>query len=225
VKPIIKLDHVHRTYNVKPKKIVAALKDINLAIKAGEMIAITGASGSGKSTLLQIIGGLDKASEGLAVVDGEDLGKLHGRKLASFRNTTVGFVYQSFYLQPFLSTAENVEIPLMFAKTAPTLRQEQVMTVLKAVGLIDRKDYLPKELSGGQIQRVAIARALINQPKIILADEPTGNLDTNNALNILRLFGDIRKRFGTTIVLVTHDSQLAALADRTITLKGGVLVS
>lgn len=205
------------------KQRVDALKDVSLTIRQGEFIAITGSSGSGKSTLLQLIGGLDKPSGGKLIIDGHDIQKLSDRKLSVFRGQTIGFVFQFFFLQPFLRLQTNLEVPAMFARTKRKDRRLKVSELASAVGLEDRLRHLPRELSGGQMQRAAIARALLNKPKLLLADEPTGNLDSANGKGIIDLFEQVRLNFGTTIVVVTHDSAIAARADREIRLKDGVL--
>lgn len=203
---------------------IEALKSVNVQIRDGEFVALTGTSGSGKSTLLQLIGGLDKPTNGTVTVDGHNISKLSDRKLSKFRNQTVGFVFQFFYLQPFLNVATNTEVPAMFARQKPKKRHSQSLAMTKAVGLDDRAKHLPRELSGGQMQRAAIARALMNSPKLLLADEPTGNLDSANAAAIFKLFEQLRTEYGTTIVVVTHDHLLASQADRIITLKDGAIV-
>ncbi len=204
---------------------IAALDKVNIKIQQGEFIAITGESGSGKSTLLQLIGALDKPSEGTLLVDGQEIKGLSDSKLSVFRNRTIGFVFQFFYLQPFLTTEVNLEVPGMFAKTPKAERKERASELASAVGLSDRLQHLPKELSGGQMQRAAIARALLNKPKILLADEPTGNLDSANSQSIIELFEKVRNQFGTTVIIVTHDHNIAARADREITLKDGKVTS
>ncbi len=220
---IVSTESLKKHYKVGRQQ-VHALNGVSLSIKQGEFVALTGPSGSGKSTLLQLIGGLDKASSGTITIDGVEISSLKDRHLAEFRNKTVGFVFQFFYLQPFLSVAKNVEVPGMFAHSAASGRRERVRELLEAVDLAERADHLPKELSGGQMQRAAIARALLNQPKIILADEPTGNLDSVNSKAIIELFEKIRQRFGTTIIMVTHDKEIAAQVDREIRLKDGEVV-
>jgi len=220
---LVRLADVKKTYKVG-RQIIGALDGVSLEIHEGEFVALTGASGSGKSTLLQLIGGLDKPTSGLVEVDGHDLKKMRDGKLSQFRNRTIGFVFQFFYLQPFLKVGTNLEVPGMFARTRRRERQQQVETLAKAVGLSDRIQHLPRELSGGQIQRAAVARALLNKPKLLLADEPTGNLDSMNGVAIIDLFETIRREFGTTIIVVTHDPAIAARADREIRLKDGVLV-
>lgn len=219
---LVTIDQVTKSYKLGRQK-VEALKGVSVEIKEGEFVAITGASGSGKSTLLQLIGGLDKPTAGTITIDNQNISKLSDRKLSLFRNKTVGFVFQFFYLQPFLSVRTNLEVPGMFARTKRAERQENANKLAESVGLSDRIKHLPKELSGGQMQRAAIARALLNRPKLLLADEPTGNLDSVNGKAIIELFEKVRKEFGTTIVVVTHDKDIAAQADREIILKDGVL--
>ena len=217
---LIKVTDLEKSYRVN-RQLVPALKGINLEIQKGEFVAITGPSGSGKSTLLQLMGGLDKPSRGSIIIDGIDLKILSDHKLAHFRGQTIGFVFQFFYLQPFLTVKRNVEVPSMFAGLPRHSRHEDIDKIIKAVGLEDRIKHYPKELSGGQIQRAAIARALMNHPKVILADEPTGNLDNANSKAIIDLFDNIRIDFGTTIVVVTHDLSIASHADRQIRLLDG----
>lgn len=220
---IIEAKNLKKQYKVGRQK-VDALKDASVTIHEGEFVALTGASGSGKSTLLQLIGGLDKPSGGTVTVDDTLLTKMSDRKLSRFRGQTIGFVFQFFYLQPFLKVRTNLEVPGMFARTRRADRHKQTYKLAHAVGLEDRLEHLPRELSGGQMQRAAVARALLNNPKILLADEPTGNLDSKNGAAIIELFEAIRKEFGTTIVVVTHDADIAAKADRVIQLKDGVVV-
>lgn len=220
---LIEGQRISKSYKLGRQK-VDALKNVSLTIRQGEFIAITGSSGSGKSTLLQLMGGLDKPSGGTLHVDGHDVQKLSDRKLSVFRGQTIGFVFQFFYLQPFLRLQTNLEVPAMFARTKRKERRARVSQLASSVGLEDRLKHLPRELSGGQMQRAAIARALLNKPKLLLADEPTGNLDSVNGKAIIDLFEQIRRDFGTTVVVVTHDAAIAARADREIALKDGELV-
>ncbi len=203
---------------------VEVLKGVSFEIKQGEIIAITGKSGSGKSTLLNVIGGLDNPTSGQIIINDQDVSKLKGKRLAQFRNKTIGFVFQSFYLQPFLTVTQNIEMPGVFAKTKPGERKKIAQNLAKIIKIDHRLNHLPRELSGGEAQRAALARALFNQPKIILADEPTGNLDSINSEIVIRLLELFRKKFNTTIIIVTHDLDLANRADRKITLKDGVIV-
>ncbi len=221
---LISAEGLSKTYKVG-KQQVTALKNVSIQIHEGEFVAFTGPSGSGKSTLLQLIGGLDKPSAGTVHVDGQDLTKLGDRALSNFRNKTIGFVFQFFYLQPFLNLKTNLTVPAIFARTDRQQRGKTAEKLAKAVDLDDRLMHLPKELSGGQMQRAAIARALLNNPKLILADEPTGNLDSANGKAIVELFEQVRKDFGTTIIVVTHDPKVAAHADREIVLHDGQVVA
>jgi len=217
---VVQAKNLRKEYKVG-KQHVNALQDVSLEIHEGEFVAFTGPSGSGKSTLLQLIGGLDKPSGGTITIDGQDIARLSDRKLSRFRNRTIGFVFQFFYLQPFLSVQTNLAVPGIFARMKPAEYKERTRELAAAVGLQDRLQHHPKELSGGQMQRAAIARALLNKPKLILADEPTGNLDSANGEAIIELFDKVRKEFGTTVVVVTHDPKVAARADREIILKDG----
>jgi putative ABC transport system ATP-binding protein len=219
---LIEVKDVAKSYRIG-KQTVQALNGVSLQVHEGEFVAITGVSGSGKSTLLQLLGGLDKPSSGSISVAGRELGRMHDRELSRFRGQTIGFVFQFFYLQPFLSLRRNLEVPGMFSRLKTAERQARVERLADMVGLKDRLGHLPSELSGGQIQRAAIARALLNQPRLLLADEPTGNLDSKNGAAIIQMFETIRREFGTTIVLVTHDAAAASHADRVIAMKDGVM--
>jgi ABC-type lipoprotein export system ATPase subunit len=220
---LVRTDRLSKTYKVGHQQ-VGALTNVSIEIHQGEFVAFTGPSGSGKSTLLQLIGGLDKPTEGTVIIDGHDLTKLGDRALSHFRNQTIGFVFQFFYLQPFLNLKTNLTVPGIFARTKRSERNEEAERLARAVDLEDRLLHLPKELSGGQMQRAAIARALLNKPKLILADEPTGNLDSANGKAIVELFEKVREEFGTTIVVVTHDPKVAMHADREIALKDGKVI-
>lgn len=217
---VVDVQSLTKTYKLGRTR-VEAVKDVSLQVRQGEIVALTGTSGSGKSTVLQLIGGLDKPTSGSVLIDGLDLRKMRDGKLSRYRGQKIGFVFQSFYLQPFLSVRDNIEVPAMFARIKPRVRHDRSQKVAAAVGLNDRLTHYSKELSGGQIQRTAIARALINQPKLLLADEPTGNLDQQNATAIFDLFEKAREEFGTTVIVVTHDDDLAHRADRIIRLTDG----
>lgn len=221
--PIVKTVDLSKRYKVG-KTTIQALDSVSIDIDQGEFVVITGESGSGKSTLLQMIGCLDKPTRGQVLIDGNDTSRLSDARLSDLRSEMIGFVFQSFYLQPFLTLNDNVTVPAMFTSKKKKSIDERVSTLLGQVGLSDRKDHYPKELSGGQIQRAAIARALINNPRIILADEPTGNLDSQNSAAILSLFQNIRAQFNTTVIIVTHSMEIAAQADRVITLKDGSVI-
>jgi ABC-type lipoprotein export system ATPase subunit len=221
---IVEVTDLSKQYKVG-KQHIQALNAVSLTIHKGEFIAFTGSSGSGKSTLLQAIGGLDKPTSGSVTINNQNITKLHDAALSTFRNQTIGFVFQFFYLQPFLQLQTNLEVPGMFARRRRKERKAEVSELARAVGLEDRLDHLPKELSGGQMQRAAIARALLNRPQLLLADEPTGNLDSKNSAAIIDLFEEIRKKYGTTIVVVTHDAAIAARADREIRLKDGEIIA
>lgn len=212
--------HASKYYKLS-KRSIKAVDDISLTIKSGEVVAITGESGSGKSTLLQLIGGLDRPTSGNVLVGGVDINKLGDRSLSLLRGRTIGFVFQSFYLQPFLSIEDNLMVPTMFAGVNCQSAKNKATKLLSILGLAELAKRRPSELSGGQMQRVAIGRAMMNNPKIILADEPTGNLDSNNSQQVMDLLRAINRAFTTTIVIVTHDHALASQADRIIELSDG----
>lgn len=202
---------------------VHALDGVSFDIERGGYCAIVGPSGSGKSTLMNIIGGLDTPTEGRIVIDGADIGTLSDEGLAQFRNRTIGFVFQSFNLLPRLTALENVELPMIYSGADPKARREEASALLERVGLGERMTHKPTQLSGGQQQRVAIARALAGNPALILADEPTGALDTQTGKEILALFGELNRE-GATVVLVTHDHDVAAATKRTIEMRDGRIV-
>jgi len=205
--------------------VVHALRGVDLDIYPGEMVGIVGPSGSGKSTLLGLIGGLDKPTSGTVEIDGVDISHMNEDQLTDIRNERIGFIFQFFNLIPTLTAQENVALPIQFARKPQFNPDKRAKELLKTFGLGDRLNHRPSELSGGQQQRVAIARALANNPPLILADEPTGNLDTEAGAMVMDTLEEIRREQGTTVVLVTHDPQLASRADRILTLVDGQLVN
>lgn len=219
-KSIIQIEHLFKEYKLGKQRI-SVIDDVNLNILEGEFVAIVGASGSGKSTLLHLLGGLDKPSQGKVIIDGQDINKLSDSRLSKFRNQAIGFIFQSFYLQPFLTLRQNIEVASMPARINKKERRQKIDDLAKQVDLYDRLKHRPRELSGGQIQRAAIIRALLNNPKIILADEPTGNLDSKNSQDVISLFKDICSQYKTTVVIATHDQEIASQADRIFTIKDG----
>jgi putative ABC transport system ATP-binding protein len=204
---------------------VTALNHISLDIAAAEFLALMGPSGSGKSTLLHIIAGVDRPTSGECRVQDVDVAKLNESQLADWRNQNVGFIFQSFNLIPVLTAAENVELPLLLTQLSRAQRRKQVETALELVGLADRAKHLPRQLSGGQEQRVAIARALVTDPTLIVADEPTGNLDSHSAHDVLTVLQSLRKDAGKTVIMVTHDPKAAAFGTRQIHLEKGELTN
>ncbi len=197
------------------------LRGIDLEVKQGEVVAIVGASGAGKSTLLHILGGLDKADSGAVEIDGKDLTKLSTDQLADFRNQRIGFIFQFHNLLPEFSAWENVCLPALIKGEKPKETDRKAEKLLRMLGVFERKDHKPSQLSGGEAQRVAVARALINDPAIVFADEPSGNLDSKNAEDLHRLFFELRKELAQTFVLVTHSLALASMADRKIEIQDG----
>ena len=200
------------------------LKGINLEIADSSVVTIVGASGAGKSTLLHLIGTLDRPDEGRVLIDNTDLYKLSDKELAEFRNRNIGFVFQFHHLLPEFTAVENVALPAMIAGQGKEAALKRATELLDYLKLSDRLTHKPSQLSGGEQQRVAVARALVNNPKLILADEPSGNLDTENARKLHQLFFDLRDRFGQTFVVVTHNTELAQMADRTVTMQDGVII-
>jgi putative ABC transport system ATP-binding protein len=220
---IIELQRVTKVYHMGEIE-VRALKGIDFVVRAGEMVAIMGASGSGKSTMLNLIGALDRPTEGAYLLDGEPVQDLDEFELAAVRNRKIGFVFQSFNLLARDSALENVELPMVYAGERRGPRREKATRALERVGLGDRMDHLPNQLSGGQQQRVSIARAIVNEPILLLADEPTGALDSATTKQVMELFVELH-RAGMTVVLVTHDPTIANYAERVVTFKDGVIVS
>ncbi|MFL5743133.1 MAG: ABC transporter ATP-binding protein [Niastella sp.] len=220
---IIHLEDIRKSYFMG-KQELQVLKGINLDIHKNEYVALMGPSGSGKSTLMNILGCLDSPSAGQYVLNGQDVSKMADDNLADVRNKEIGFVFQQFNLLPRLTALENVALPLVYAGVGRKERTEMAMDVIKKVGLEDRSHHKPNELSGGQCQRVAIARALVNNPSLILADEPTGNLDTRTSIEIMQIFGQIQSA-GNTVVLVTHEEDIANHANRIVRLRDGLIES
>jgi putative ABC transport system ATP-binding protein len=219
---VIELKDVTKTYHLGDETL-HALDGLTCAVQGGEFIAITGPSGSGKSTLANIIGGLDNPTSGTVVVDGQDLSHVNDKKLSDYRNHHIGFVFQSFNLQGSQTALENVMLPLVFARMKPKERKARAKECLEMVGLGDRIKHKPSQLSGGQRQRVAIARALAVKPSIILADEPTGNLDSARGEEIMHLLKNLNKQ-GITLIVITHDNNIARQAGRIIQIKDGKMV-
>ncbi len=220
---IIKIRNIIRDFELG-SEIVHVLKNIDLDIEKGEYVAIMGPSGSGKSTLMNILGCLDTPTSGTYILNGEDVSQMSDDELAEIRNKEIGFVFQTFNLLPRTTALDNVALPMVYAGASKKDRTERAKQVLIDVGLEDRMDHRPNQLSGGQRQRVAVGRALVNKPSIILADEPTGNLDTKTGVEIMNLFEDIHKA-GNTIIVVTHEEEIASHADRIIRLRDGMVES
>ena len=216
---IIQIEDVHKYYDLGESR-VHALRGVSLAIEPGGFVAIMGASGSGKSSLMNILGCLDRPSSGRYVLDGIDVSTFDKRELAGIRNKKLGFVFQGFNLLARTTALENAELPTIYAGLDKAARRERASAALAMVGLADRAEHFPSQMSGGQQQRVAIARALVNQPSILLADEPTGNLDSRTSVEIMKIFQDLNDR-GLTIVMVTHESDIAQFARRTIVFRDG----
>ena len=222
---LIHLQEVTKTYNTTGVA-VAALKGLSLTIQRQSFVSFIGPSGSGKSTLLNLIGTLDKPTGGKVLVDGVDVATLNRANAAAFRGNTIGFVFQNFNLIPVLTVYENVEYPLLMLKrVAVKDRRERILNLLDKVGMIDQKDKYPNQISGGQKQRVAVARALVTNPKIVLADEPTANLDHATAFKVISIMHEMQKTFGTTFVFSTHDPKIVGEAELIYTLEDGVIVN
>lgn len=215
---MISVSGVHKSYGS-----LSVLKGIDLEIRKGEIVSIVGASGAGKSTLLHIIGTIDSADSGSVTFDDVNIQKLNERRIAAFRNQNIGFVFQFHHLLPEFTALENVCIPAFIAKKTRKEAEKDALRVLELLSLSDRKSHKPSELSGGEQQRVAVARALINNPSVVLADEPSGNLDSTNARELHQLFFDLRTRLDQTFIIVTHNEELAGMADRKLTMKDGLI--
>ena len=213
---MIKAEHIHKSYNG-----LHVLKDVSLKIEKGEVVSVAGASGAGKTTLLQIVGTLETADSGTVHIDGVDVGSLSSVPLSAFRNRQIGFVFQFHHLLPEFTATENVCMPLFIAGISRADAIKKATELLSYLGLQDRMDHKPQELSGGEQQRVAVARALVNDPAVVLADEPSGNLDSANARELHQLFFKLRDDFNQTFVIVTHNEELAGMADRRFLMKDG----
>ena len=220
---VLKTENLKKTYKKGTENEVQALRGINITIQRGELVSIMGSSGSGKTTLLNILGGLDNPSEGFVYLDNQDIGRMTDKELTMLRRHKIGFIFQSYNLLPVLSAFENVELPMLIAGMETEERKERTKELLKLVGLEDRLKHKPDELSGGQKQRVAIARSLANKPAVLLCDEPTGDLDTKTGDQIMRLFEDINKTEKQTIIIVTHDPNIAKRTLRTFHIKDGLI--
>ncbi|MFD3157766.1 ABC transporter ATP-binding protein [Haloimpatiens sp. FM7330] len=218
---MIEIKNLYKKYKMGDE-VLTVLDNINLEIKDGEFAAIVGPSGSGKSTLMNMIGGLDIPTKGSVLIDGEDISKLKDKKISKFRNEKIGFVFQSFNLEPTFTALENVMLPLMFSGISEKERKKRALETLQLVELENRKNHKPTQLSGGQRQRVSIARALVNDPKIILADEPTGNLDSKTGETIMGILREFKNK-GYTIIMVTHNMEEAKYADRVIKIHDGMI--
>lgn len=217
---VIRLEHVHKVYELGEVQ-VHALRGVSLEVCAGEFVAVMGASGSGKSTLMNILGALDKPSRGHYYLDGTDVSQLTKAELARIRNRKIGFIFQQFNLLKRTSALENVELPTIYAGLAPEEREKRAREALQIVGLSDRSHHYPSQLSGGQQQRVAIARALVNRPSILLADEPTGNLDSRTSVEVMDIIQRLNEEQGLTVVLVTHEHDIAQYAKRALEFRDG----
>lgn len=221
--PLVEIRQLTKAY-VRGKQVLEVLHGINLDIPEGDFVALMGPSGSGKTTLLNLIGGIDSPTSGVLTIDGQRIDNLGGNELAAWRANTVGFIFQSYNLMPVLSAQKNVELPLLLTDMDADERRHRASIALKLVGIADRAGHKPNELSGGQQQRVAIARALVSDPRILICDEPTGDLDRKTADEVLTLLQQLNREFGKTIVMVTHDPKAAEYAKRTVHLDKGSLV-
>ena len=222
---LVQIKNVSKIYQTGDIETVA-LSDINLSIKKSAFVSFVGPSGSGKTTMLNMIGCLDKPTRGEILVDGKQVGSFNRQKRAAFRGNVIGFIFQSFNLFPVLTAYENIEYPLVMIKNEPAKkRKEMILNVLDSVGMLDQKDKFPDQLSGGQKQRIAVARALVTQPKLVMADEPTANLDKTSSINVIRLMRDMKDKFGTTFIFSTHDPRIMEEAEIKYTLVDGKLSS
>jgi putative ABC transport system ATP-binding protein len=221
-RPLVEIQDLAKSYR-RGAELIHVLEGVNLVIRQGEFLALMGPSGSGKSTLLNMLAGLDRADRGSVVVDGQDITRMKARQLAAWRATHVGFIFQFYNLLPVLTAAQNVELPLLLTRLSKAQRKEHVMAALEVVGLTERAEHFPGQLSGGQQQRVGIARAIVSDPTIILADEPTGDLDAASGREVLDLLHRLAGEFGKTILMVTHDAHAAERADAIMHLDKGVL--
>ena len=221
---LVEINGVEKVFH-RGSEVIHVLKDLHLKVPTGEFLALMGPSGSGKSTLLHIVAGIDRPTSGECRVQGVDVTRLNESELADWRNQNIGFVFQTFNLIPVLTAYENVELPLLLTRLRSGERRRLVNTALELVGLEDRTRHLPRQLSGGQEQRVAIARALVTDPSLVVADEPTGNLDSNSAQEVLTILQALRRSAGKTVIMVTHDPKAAAFGSRSIHLEKGALVS
>ncbi|MDR0930023.1 MAG: ABC transporter ATP-binding protein [Oscillospiraceae bacterium] len=219
---ILQVQHLSKTYG-KDAAVVKALDDVSFAMEKGEFVAVVGASGSGKSTLLHLLGGVDRPTSGKVYVDGKDIYSMNESQLAIFRRRNVGLIYQFYNLIPTLTVSENIMLPRLLDGREPD--KAKLREILATVGLTDRRNHLPNQLSGGQQQRVSIGRALINDPAIILADEPTGNLDSKSSREVIELLKAANKRYNQTLLIITHDEKIALQADRILTIADGNIVS
>jgi putative ABC transport system ATP-binding protein len=220
----VKIENVEKTYKLG-EILVPALKNTNIELKKGEFVAVMGPSGSGKTTLLNLIGALDKPTKGKIYVDGKDLTTLKEKELTKLRRRTVGYIFQFYNLIPVLSAFENVELPMLIAGLPTKEREERARQLLETVGLAERGDHRPDELSGGEQQRVAIVRALANKPSVVLADEPTGDLDSKTGKEVMQALRDLSRNEGATVIVVTHDPMVANLANRIFEMRDGRIIT
>ncbi len=222
--PAIEIENLYKTYRLGEVS-VEALRDVTLTIERGEFIAVMGPSGSGKSTLMNLLGCLDRPTSGTYRLDGDDVGILTRDALAGIRRKKIGFVFQGFNLLSRMTSLENVELPMIYENIASSVRRARALEALRAVGLLDRERHLPNQMSGGEQQRVAIARAIVNTPSLLLADEPTGNLDSATSIEIMRIFQGLADERGITLVLVTHETDIARYSKRIVRFRDGRIIA